>query len=88
MLPKELQQCKEQIDELLEKGFIRPSESPYGSPVLFAPKKDGSIRMCVDYRWLNRKTMKNRYPLPLPEELFDRLQGAKVFTKIDLHSGY
>ena len=73
---------------MLEHGFIRPSSSPYGAPVLFVPKKDGSLQFCIDYRWLNRKTVKNRYPLPLPEELFDRLGSATVFTKIDLRSGY
>ena len=73
---------------MLEHGFIRPSDSPYGSPILFVPKKDGSLRFCIDYRWVNKNTVKNRYPLPLPEELFDRLGNAKVFTKIDLRSGY
>ena len=73
---------------MLEHGFIRPSQSPYGAPVLFAPKKDGGLRFCIDYRWLNKKTVKNRYPLPLPEEMFDRLGKAKVFSKIDLRSGY
>ena len=72
----------------LEHGFIRPSDSPYGAPVLFASKKDGGLRFCIDYRWLNKKTVKNRYPLPLPEEMFDRLGNAKVFSKIDLKSGY
>ena len=88
MSPLELGEAKRQIQDMLEHGFIRPSSSPYGAPVLFVPKKDGSLRFCIDYRWLNRKTVKNRYPLPLPEELFDRLGSAKVFTKIDLRSGY
>ena len=88
MSPLELEEAKNQIQSMLEHGFIRPSDSPYGSPVLFVPKKDGSLRFCIDYRWLNKKTVKNRYPLPLPEELFDRLGNARVFTKIDLRSGY
>jgi hypothetical protein len=86
--PLELQEARKQIEYLLEHKFIRPSESPYGAPVLFAPKKDGSLRFCIDYRWLNKKTVRNQYPLPLPEEMFDRLGGAKVFSKIDLKSGY
>ena len=73
---------------MFEHGFIRPSEYPYGGLVLFVPKKDGSLRFCIGYHWLNKKTVKNRYPLPLPEELFDRLGSAKVFSKIDLRSGY
>ena len=86
--PLELEETRKQIEYMLEHGFIRPSESPYGAPVLFAPKKDGGLRFCIDYRWLNKKTVKNRYPLPLPEEMFDRLGGATVFSKIDLKSGY
>ena len=86
--PMELEEVKRQIDYLLEKGFIRPSESPFGAPILFVPKKDGGLRMCLDYRWLNRATIKNRYPLPLPEEMIDRLHAARVFSKIDLRSGY
>ena len=86
--PMELEEVKNQIDYLLEKQFIRPSESPFGAPILFVPKKDGGLRMCLDYRWLNRITIKNRYPLPLPEEMIDRLFAAKVFSKIDLRSGY
>ena len=86
--PLELDEAKKQIQYMLDKGFIRPSDSPYGSPVLFAPKPDGGLRFCIDYRWLNKRTIKNRYPLPLPEELFDRLGGAKVFSKIDLRAGY
>ena len=73
---------------MLEHGFIRPSQSPWGAPVLFVPKKDGTLRFCVDYQWLNKKTIRNRYPLPLPEEMMDRLRGAQVFSKIDLRSGY
>ena len=86
--PLELQEARTQIEYLLEHNFIRPSDSPYGAPILFAPKKDGSLRFCIDYRWLNKRTVRNRYPLPLPEELFDRLGNARVFSKIDLRSGY
>ena len=74
--------------ELLDKGYIRPSSSPWGSPVLLVEKKDGSLRMVVDYRGLNEVTIKNKYPLPMINNLFDQLQGAKVFSKIDLRSGY
>ena len=88
MSPLELDEAKKQIESMLEHCFVRPSDSPYGAPVLFVPKKDGSLRFCIDYRWLNKKTVKNRYPLPLPEELFDRLGSARVFSKIDLQSGY
>ncbi|WVZ76845.1 hypothetical protein U9M48_024772 [Paspalum notatum var. saurae] len=86
--PKEQELIKENIDELLEKGFIRPSSSPWAFPVLFVDKKDGSRRMCVDYRALNDITIKNKYPLPRIDDLFDQLQGACVFSKIDLRSGY
>ena len=88
MSPLELEETKKQIEYLLEHKFIRPSDSPYGAPILFVPKKDSGLCMCIDYRWLNKKTIKNWYPLPLPEEMFDRLGGAKVFSKIDLKSGY
>ncbi|GJS35270.1 putative reverse transcriptase domain-containing protein [Tanacetum coccineum] len=77
-----------QLKELQEKGFIRPSHSPWGAPVLFVKKKDGSMRMCIDYRELNKLTIKNRYPLPRIDDLFDQLQGACCFSKIDLRSGY
>ena len=73
---------------MLDKGFIRPSKSPWGAPVLFVKKKDGTFRLCVDYRQLNKVTVKNRYPLPRMDDLFDQLQGARVFSKIDLRSGY
>jgi hypothetical protein len=76
------------LQELLDKGFIHPSTSPYGAPILFVKKKDGSLRMCIDYRALNKLTIKNRYPLPRIDEIFDRVHGAKVFSKLDLRSGY
>ena len=73
---------------MLEHGFIRPLDSLYGALVLFAPKKDGGLQSCIDYRWLNKRTVQNRYPLPLPEEMLDSLGGVKVFSKIDLKLGY
>ena len=88
MAPAELRESKEQLKDLLEKGFIRPSISPWGAPVLFVRKKDGSLRMCIDYRQLNKVTIKNKYPLPRIDDLFDQLQGTKCFSKIDLRSGY
>ncbi|KAL0537248.1 hypothetical protein IC582_026223 [Cucumis melo] len=88
MAPTELKELKVQLQELLDKGFIRPSVSPWGAPVLFVKKKDGSMRLCIDYRELNKVTVKNRYPLPRIDDLFDQLQGATVFSKIDLRSGY
>ncbi|KAA0045267.1 ty3-gypsy retrotransposon protein [Cucumis melo var. makuwa] len=88
MAPAELKELKVQLQELLDKGFIRPSVSPWGAPVLFVRKKDGSMRLCIDYRELNKVTVKNRYPLPRIDDLFDQLQGATVFSKIDLRSGY
>ncbi|KAH0734704.1 hypothetical protein KY285_010411 [Solanum tuberosum] len=84
----ELKELKEQLKDLLDKGFIQPSISPWGAPVLFVKKKDGSLRMCIDYRQLNKVTIKNKYPLPRIEDLFDQLQGASYFSKIDLRSGY
>jgi hypothetical protein len=86
-IPK-LAELKEHIRELLEKGFICPSSSPWGAPVIFVPKKDGTQRLCVDYRALNEVTVKNKYPLPRIDDLFDQLCGACVFSKIDLRSGY
>ena len=88
MATDELKELKEQLQELQEKGYIRPSSSPWGSPVLFVRKKDGSLRMCIDYRSLNEVTIKNKYPLPRINDLFDQLQGAKYFSKIDPRSGY
>ncbi|KAL4034988.1 hypothetical protein IC575_003662 [Cucumis melo] len=88
MAPAELKELKVQLQELLDKGFIRPSVSPWGAPVLFVKKKDRSMRLCIDYRELNKVTVKNRYPLPRIDDLFDQLQGATVFSKIDLRSGY
>ena len=84
----EMDELKRQLTEFTEKGFIRPSSSPYGAPVLFVKKKEGDMRMCVDYRALNKQTIKNTYPLPRIDELMDQLKDAKVFTKIDLRSGY
>ena len=88
MAPVELKELKTQLQELLDKGFIRPSISPWGAPVLFVKKKDGSLRLCIDYRELNKLTIKNKYPLPRIEDLFDQLKGARYFSKIDLRSGY
>ena len=88
MAPAELKELKIQLQELLDLGFIRPSFSPWGAPVLFVKKKDGTLRMCIDYRELNKLTIKNKYPLPRIDDLFDQLQGSSVFSKIDLRSGY
>ena len=88
MVPVVLQELKVQIQELLDKGFIRPSTSPWGALVLFAKKKDKTLRLCVDYRQLNRVTIKNRYSLPRIDDLFDQLRGAQVYSKIDLRTGY
>jgi hypothetical protein len=77
-----------QLQELLDKGFIRPCFSPWGASVLFVKKKDGSFRMCIDFRELNKLTIKNRYPLPRIDDLFDQLQGSTYFSKIDLRSSY
>ena len=88
MAPAELRELKAQLEELLSKGFIRPSISPWGAPVLFVKKKDGSLRLCIDYRQLNRVTIRNQYPLPRIDELFYQLQGSQVYSKIDLRSGY
>ena len=82
MAPIELKELKNQLQELLDKGFIRPSVSPWGAPVLFVKKKDGTMRMCIDYRELNKATIKNKYPLPRIDDLFDQLQGAQVFSRL------
>jgi hypothetical protein len=81
-------EVERQVTELLCKGYIEPSQSPWGAPVLFVPKKDGGLRMCIDYRALNKLTVKNRYPLPRIEDLLEQLQGAKVHSGLDLASGY
>nr|AAT73686.1 putative polyprotein [Oryza sativa Japonica Group] len=88
MAANELAEVKKQLEELKEKGYIRPSTSPWGAPVIFVEKKDKTKRMCVDYRALNEVTIKNKYPLPRIDDLFDQLKGATVFSKIDLRSGY
>ncbi|GJU66401.1 putative reverse transcriptase domain-containing protein [Tanacetum coccineum] len=88
LAPSEMLELSNQLKELQDKGFIRPSHSPWGAPVLFVKKKDGAMRMCIDYRELNKLTIKNRYPLPRIDDLFDQLQGACCFSKIDLRSGY
>jgi hypothetical protein len=88
MPPAELAELKKQLQELLDKGFIRPSTSPWGCPALFVKKKDESLRLCIDYQPLNAMTIKNKFPLPRIDVLFDQLVGAKVFSKIDLRSGY
>ena len=88
MAPAELKELKVQMEEMVNKGFVRTSTSPWGEPVLFVKKKDESMRLCIDYRELNKVTIRNQYPLPRIDDLFDQLQGAKVFSKIDLRSGY
>ncbi|GJV07905.1 putative reverse transcriptase domain-containing protein [Tanacetum coccineum] len=88
LAPSEMKELSNQLQELSDKGFIRPSSSPWGDPVLFVKKKDGSFRMCIDYRELNKLTVKSRYPLPRIDDLFDQLQGSSVYSKIDLMSGY
>ncbi|GJU78137.1 putative reverse transcriptase domain-containing protein [Tanacetum coccineum] len=88
LTPSEMEELSGQLKELQDKGFIRPSSSPWGAPVFFVKKKDGSFRMCIDYRELNKLTIKNRYPLPRIDDLFDQLQGSQYFSKINLRSGY
>ncbi|GKF50195.1 hypothetical protein Tco_0146662, partial [Tanacetum coccineum] len=84
----EIKELSDQLQELFNKGFIRPTSSPWGAPVLFIKKKDGSCQMCIDYRELNKLTVKNRYPLPRIDDLFNQLQGSTVNSKIDLRLGY
>ena len=88
MVPVELQELKVQLQKLLDKGFIRPSTSPWGAPVLFAKKKDNTLRLCIDYRQLNKVMIQNRYPLPRIDDLFDQLRGARVYSKIDHRTSY
>ncbi|GJR88606.1 putative reverse transcriptase domain-containing protein [Tanacetum coccineum] len=88
LAPTKIQELSNQLKELQDKGFIRPSSSPWGAPMLFVKKKDGTFRMCIDYRELNKLTIKNRYPLPRINDMFDQLQGSRYFSKIDLRSGY
>jgi hypothetical protein len=88
MMPMESAELKVQLKDLLDKGYIRPSSSPWGCPALFVKKKDEVLRLCEDYRPLNAATIKNKYPLPRIDLLFDKLEGAELFSKIDLHSGY
>ncbi|GBG60189.1 hypothetical protein CBR_g3433 [Chara braunii] len=88
MSPRELEELRKQLDELLEKGWIRPSSFPFGAPFLFVPKKKGDLRMCIDYRGMNAITVKNAEPLPRIDDLLDRVQGCRYFSKIDLKSGY
>ncbi|GKC75845.1 putative reverse transcriptase domain-containing protein, partial [Tanacetum coccineum] len=84
LAPAKMKELVEQLKELYDKGFIRPSSSPWGASILFVKKKDGSFRMCIDYRELNKLTVKNRYPLPRIDDLFDQLQGSSIYSKIDL----
>ncbi|GJU32143.1 putative reverse transcriptase domain-containing protein [Tanacetum coccineum] len=88
LAPSKMQELSNQLQELTDRGFIRPSTSPWGAPILFVKKKDGSFKMCIDYQELNKLTIKNRYPLPRIDDLFDQLQGSSVYSKIDLRSGY
>ena len=88
MAPVELKELKLQLQELLDKGFICPSVSPWGAPVLFVKKKDGTLLLCVDYRQLNKMTVKKKYPLPRIDDLSNQLKGESVFSKIDLRFGY
>ena len=84
----ELNELKLQLQELIDKNYIRPSVSPWGAPVLFVKKKDGTLCLCIDYRQLNKMKIKNTYPLPRIDDLFDQIRGATLFSKIDLRSGY
>ena len=84
----ELNELKSQLKELIDKNYIRPSVSPWGAPVIFVKKKDGTLQLCIDYHQLNKMTIKNRYLLPRIDDLFDQLRGVTMFSKIDLRSGY
>ncbi|GKE82411.1 putative nucleotidyltransferase, ribonuclease H [Tanacetum coccineum] len=88
MPPPKLEELRKQLQELMDAEYIRPSKAPYGVPVLFQRKKDGSLRMCIDYQALNKVTIKNKYPIPLIVDLFDQLRKARYFTKLDLRMGY
>ncbi|KAA0052117.1 RNA-directed DNA polymerase-like protein [Cucumis melo var. makuwa] len=88
MAPSELKELKDQLQELLKKGYIWPSTSPWRASVLFVKKKDGSMRLCIDYRQLNKVTIKNKYPLSRIDDLFDQLKGTSIFSKMDLRLGY
>jgi hypothetical protein len=88
MSTPDLVELKFQLREMMDKGYIRPSVSPWGAPVLFVEKKEDTLRLCIDYRQLNKVTIKNKYPLPRIDDLFDQLGGASIFSKIDLRSGY
>ena len=88
MAPLELKELRKLLDQLLNIGFIRLSTSPWGAPVLFVTKHDETLRLCMDYRRMNQVTVKNKYPLPRIDDLFDQLRGSKYYTKIDLRSGY
>jgi len=88
MRKPELVELKLQLKEMMDIGYIRPNVSPWGPPILFFKKKDGTLRLCIDYRQLNKVTIKNKYPLPRIDDLFDQLGGASIFSKIDLISGY
>ena len=88
MITPEMLELKMQLQELLEKKYIRPSVSPWGAPVLFVRKKDGTLRLCIDYRKLNKVTVKNKYPFHRIDDLFNQMRGSKLFSKIDLRYGY
>nr|GFC41576.1 putative reverse transcriptase domain-containing protein [Tanacetum cinerariifolium] len=88
LAPSEMKELSKQLQELSDKGFIKPSSSPWGASVFFVKKKDGSFRICIDYRELNKLTVKNCYPLPRTDDLFDQLQGSTVYSKIELRSSY
>jgi hypothetical protein len=88
MCTPELKDLQMQLEEILKKGYIRPSVSPCGAPVLFVKKKDGTLRLCIDFRQLNKVTIKNKYPLPRIDDIFDQLKDTKISSKLDLRSGY